>query len=94
MESLEEAEDLARKLVILLRDEAERQGIKQVKMAEATGISQGKISKIYSLQQMASLPQLLRITEALGISLAAAIEAVENDQPLNRPGSLGTVEES
>lgn len=84
VESLEEADELARNLAVQFRNEAERQGINQVAMAEATGISQGKISKIYSLQQMASLPQILRITQVLGLSLAEAIEAVENDRPLRR----------
>lgn len=64
-------------VVRLLREERERRGISMNRLAEMSGLSQGMISLVEHEHRNPSLDTMLRVCEALEVSLSEVLSRAE-----------------
>lgn len=60
-------DDIAKRAAAVIRDHADREGIVAARIAERSGLSESTISRILTQKRTMTLPELDRISAAVGL---------------------------
>lgn len=78
---LDPERELAYAIAEVIHAERTRQGVSQAELAERIGTKQPNVSRMEGANTLPTLPVLLRVAEALGVTLVVRFENTEGDQP-------------